>query len=238
MKLRASLIVGGLLHLTLKAETLFGPGSVVINTNEAVLINTMSMDSDSGYFSFFIDGKDFSQDLGHDFGNGPQYAIAGPHTVTITNATLVTFQRVQGSAVQTIILPPDSTNMINLPSGKTIQFFDALPSNRSISVQIKSPSSTNNYSIFGGGFGSYNHPVLSGPATLSIINPYGTPYALVSYYFTDQVLQLPPQGFLAVPAPRSEIDIQKSYDLINWQPIGAFNTSSENGAFFRLHILK
>jgi hypothetical protein len=202
---------------SIPAETLFGNGATTIGTNETIIINYLS---ESGG-QFYCDGQNLNFNSLSSI-----YAISGPHTIAVTNG-LITFQRLTNSTIQTIILPEDATNMISVPAGKTIQFFKPIGS---LIATVTPSGSTNTYTL---GW-DYNCPTITGPATISLT----VGYAVVSFYFTDQVVQLPQQGFLNLPSPLLEVDVQKSYDLVSWTTTAAFLTDAEAGAFYRLKMLQ
>jgi hypothetical protein len=107
------------------------------------------------------------------------------------------------------------------------------------SALISPLGSTNVYNLFWSGNGSNpnNHtPSVTGPVTITFIRD-GYPL-VISYYLTDEILQLPAQGFLNVPAPALEVNVQKSYDLTDWTNVAAFNTSAEAKAYYRLKMLQ
>ncbi|HEY9172576.1 MAG TPA: hypothetical protein VI136_09865 [Verrucomicrobiae bacterium] len=222
----------------LPAETVFGPGVVNIATNEAILINLVRTIVAPGGNDCYIDGLLTSFPLSMAWGG---MAIAGPRQLVLSNRIWVTFQRLQGSSVKTLLVKSGETDGINVPAGKTIQFFEPMGMTYSAGHMVRPPNSAG-YPLFGesqgrAGIETVGSPTVTGPAEIGIAGS-STHAALISYYFTDEVLQLPPGGFTAAPAPALEINIEKSFDLTNWVPTGAFNTSAEAGAFYRLRILK
>ena len=233
------------------ANTLFSPGSITIATNQTILITTMGGES---YVETYLDGQPLFFEARSPSPASPQYAIAGNHTLTLSNnvgSGFITYQLLNGSSIKTILLNNSfidtngypvfsGTNSINVPAGKTAQFFDPI-ADSDLSALISPQGSTNVYKLF-----SFTQPYqpssscpsVTGPVTIrfSITN---SGYAnIVSYYFTDEILQLPQQGFLAVPAPALEVDVQKSYNLTDWTNVGAFKTSAEAKAFYRLQMLQ
>jgi hypothetical protein len=232
------------------AETLFSPGSITIATNQTILITTLGGES---YEETYLDGQPLFFEGRSVSSAGTPYAIAGNHTLTLSNyigSSFITYQLLNGSSIKTIVLNNsftnnggtffNGTNSIYIPAGKTAQFFAPI-ADSDFSALILPDGSTNVYNLFS--FAqewqpSYSGPAVTGPVTIqfSITN---SDYAdVVSYYFTDEILQLPPQGFLNVPAPVLEVDVQKSYNLTDWTNVGAFNTSAEAKAFYRLQILQ
>ena len=241
------------ISLALKANTLFSPGTITIGTNQAMLINSTAGQGTNyvNYPTVFADGIPigFSGSSPFVFVQGQvsikpkKFAIAGPHSIYFSNDAncYISYQLINSSAIQTIFqtnADVGQTNTLIVPAGKTIQFFAPIPvASIYLGVNpctISPDGSTNSYPLFDQ---SFSEPSITGPATITLISSGGVP-ALYSYYFTDQILQLPAQGFLNVPAPQLEVNIQKSYNLTDWTNVGAFNTSAEAGAFYRLKILQ
>lgn len=175
----------------LRAETLCGPGTITIPTNQAIIINTvrtnvpgpnmatdtrLSVDPDN--FIYFFTGAI----------QNPRFAIAGPRTLMFTNYwsgspdLVVTFQRVKSSAIKTIMCAGNQPNVVNVPAGKTIQFFDFL-GNGNVIITIQPTNSADTFTLFNS-FNSgpvlYSRPSATGPATITVSS--GSP-TLVSYYF-------------------------------------------------------
>lgn len=237
--------------VSLRADTLFSPGSITIGTNQAILITTMGDNMDNGTTA--LDGAPLSFD-DVTYGGTFNYAIAGSHTLSLSNpdnnsgSGFITYQILNGSSIKTIFLNDTNngsftgTNSLFVPAGKTVQFFTPINYfGGSVSAVISSQGSTNTYNLIER-HSNYNNPAVSGPATitfsLTLNNNWSNDPFLISYYFTDEILQVPPQGYLKTPAPALEVDVQKSYDLTTWTNVGAFNTSAEAGAFYRLKILQ
>lgn len=212
-----------------RAETFYGPGSISVATNETILITTLG--GQGGGWDCSIDGQTVS--LRYSDNKPYRYAISGPHTFGVTGISFVTFQRLQGSSVRTLILN-GGTNYISISAGKTAQFFQPMTGYLGGKIQaiVHPEGSTNSYSFLDES-GGYPHPSVSGSAVVEVSG-----FGAVSYYLTDDILQLPPQGFLQTPALTLEVNIEKSYDLTNWIPTGTFNTEAEAGAFYRLRMLK
>jgi hypothetical protein len=242
-----SVICGCLLAgaAAVRAETLFGPGTINIATNQAIVITTPPVSDMDNSIDFYLDGVAMKFDLMMN-GWNPRYFIAGPHALTLSNHCFITFQRLEGSAVKTIVCLYPSTNSIHVPAGKTIQFLARSRSeNNGLRTTAVSTNSLDPYPLYytsnpRNDYAGTSGPALSGPCDIYLIledTGYGSPL-FVSYYFTDEVLQLPPTGFQPTPAPALEVNIEKSNDLTNWTPTAAFNTDAEARAFYRLRIIK
>ncbi len=166
------------------ADTLYGPGTITILTNQAIVINTFGGDT-----QFSIDGQ--SVDVNPNLPLNPRVAIAGPHSVTITNADgwpslFITFQRLKSSAIKTLITSGTQTNAVSVPPGKTIQFFDSLGQ---ANISIQPTNSANVYNLIGGQYSGesgnpspYTRPSATGAGIVAVSNFYGS-VSVVSYYF-------------------------------------------------------
>jgi hypothetical protein len=243
---KAAFVFGCLLAATAggRAETLFGPGTINIATNEAIVITTPPVSDIDASIGFYLDGLAMEFDMGMN-GWNPRYFIAGPHALTISNHYFITFQRLQDSSVKTVVCPNPSTNLIHVPVGKTIQFLARSRSqnNNGFRAMVVSTNSPEPYAMHytsnpRGEYGGSSAPALSGPCDIYLVQDDFSSPLFVSYYFTDEVLQLPPAGFLPTPAPALEVNMEKSYDLTNWIPTATFNTEAEARAFYRLRLLK
>jgi hypothetical protein len=233
------LLVCGFLSIAANSfctETVFGPSTIRVGTNEAILLTTIQAE---GMPDLIVDGVGLSTDSLPDFGDGPTIALAGPHDLVVTNHTgaedfFVTFQRLTNSPIRTVMAVTAGEHFINVPTGKTIQMFPVLGKPEYITVQRQ--NSTNWIRCFEG---RYRQPSIAGPVTVRVVfDPdYGWETAF-SYYLTDEVVQFPPQGLLSVPAPILQVNIEKSYDLTNWTPKAVFHTDAEAKAFYRLKMLK
>lgn len=236
------LLTFGLFLLSVSAETFYGPGTITIATNEAILINSMRPPSGAMFVDdttnlFFGSGSYAS----YDYRYGQRYAIAGPHTLIVSSGDSddefwMTFQRLQGSSIHTIIAKA-GTNTVNIASGKTLQFFPIFGKGSNLKLEVHPTGSTNTYL-----WTTYNYnyiaPSFAGPACLNIIVEDASETDVVSFYFTDEILQLPPSGLLNTPSPSLEINVEKSQNLKDWTPVSAFNTEAEAISFYRLRILK
>jgi hypothetical protein len=220
------------------AETFFGPGTINIETNETILITTCA---GTGLNEWDFNG--IRVQMIYVRPDSP-YVFAGPGNLSTTNQNVVTFRRLLGSAIKMMVINCGGTNVINVPTGKTIQFFQRIYNNVfdnpvNPDFRIRPQGSTNVYPF---GIGYEAPPAFTGPATIeATIDSYFCPNSdsvIVPYFFTDELLQLPSSGFLRTPAPALEVNVEKSYNLTNWVPTAAFNTEAEAGAFYRLRMLK
>jgi hypothetical protein len=216
-------------------ETFCGPGSLNIATNEAIVIQMVGGTD----FQWYFDDK--SIPLYPDEPGNP-LAFAGPANLTTSSNNFITFQRLRGTAVKTTVISCNGTNVFNIPAGRTVQFFRLASSSAyNLNSRFQPQGSTNYYpfTYFGA---QVIPPSFTGPLTIEIsLSPADCPgnaVGIASYFFTDEVLQVPPGGYLQIPAPAMEVNIEKSYNLSNWIPTAAFHTGVEAGAFDRLRMLK
>ena len=251
------LTITAALAVSVQAQTLFGPGTIIIGTNETILITTLNAGSDvpdDGAPNLLIDGVDVSHYDHNPYGAIPSpgfYAITGPHTITVTNFGFsgstnpndffVSFQRITNSPIHTVFVNgiSPSTNFINIPAGETIQLLPPL-GNSSIPIMIQPQNSTNwfNWNPWNTSQG-FPSASVTGAATIAVGSSQELNGGIaLSYYFTGEVVQFPPSGLLNLSTPILEVNIQKSYDLTNWTPSATFHTDAEAKAFYRLQMLK
>jgi len=233
MKSVSLLLCSSLLFITnaVRAETLFGGGIITVATNETILVTTLNWNFNVPLM-VNLDGIDITLSGAWYYG-GSVLAITGPRKLSVTNpqgGVILTFQRLTNSPVQTIMTGVGTTNVFNVPNGKTVQFFHFLGER---SLWFQPNSSTNWFQWYSDDAGT---PSVSGPLMVRI-SPSSGP-AVWSYYFTDDVVQFPPNGLVTVPAPVLQVNIEKSYNLTNWIPTATFHTEAEAEAFYRLRMLK
>ena len=208
------LITALLISLGVRAEIFLGSNtnvnSLVVASNEAILISAMRID-------FAYDGSDFPlhgqinlngtmQSLGLDYSSG--YALAGPATLNFpadsgTNSlpVCICFQRITGSSIHSLYMPVyNSTNSfpsIQIPAGKTCHFFHPIFEypDGFMYVNVQTGSTTVSNILISGG------EEFSGPVNLTFWGGGGNFGAVVSFYQTDDALNLP-NGILQGPRVR------------------------------------
>jgi hypothetical protein len=239
----ALLVVSGFLLIAANSyctETLFGPGTIKIGTNETILITGMGSARGEVGPKLSLDGVDVTPDLDFYVFANLISAVSGPHNLVATNESLsdffITFQRLTNSTITTIVTLPNATNVINVPEGKTIQFFSPLGDFYSIPAMVQPQESTEWVTLRFLWNSGLPYPCLAGVAKIRFSTT--TVANLYSYYFTDDVVQFPPRGLLSLPATILQVHIEKSSDLANWTPKAVFHTEAETGAFYRLKMLK
>jgi hypothetical protein len=175
-----SLTVALLASTSVYAETLYGTNTITIETNTAIIINCFGPRT-----QFYIDGQYMNLGSLYAAGAGcapnPRLAIAGHHTLTLTNAydgeptdAFVTFQLLKSPVIKTMVLSVGQTSTVTVPEGKTIQFYD-LPS--FLIANVQPSNSARSYSFSFGSIGgetgnfTYSHPSATGPATVTVSNP-------------------------------------------------------------------
>jgi hypothetical protein len=241
-----SLIGGVAVFLTLgsvHAETLYGPGIISVGANETILLTTINVNSIDDLELEIPDLIVNIDSLLWNSFSSPVFALTGPYDLYVfprtTNSNFfLSFQRITNSPIKTVLTEAYTTNYIQVPAGKTIQLFPPLGNAQTILAQTS--SSTNWLRCY---FGNRcPAPSLTGPVRIKVglskANSSFRDATVLSYYFTDQVVQFPPAGLLKVPAPQLEVNVEKSYDLQQWTPAAAFHTDTEPGAFYRLRMLR
>jgi len=175
------------------AETLYGPGTIIIPTNQTIVINTIGINA-----KLYIDGQFVDTNPAAFNVNNPRFAIAGPHSVTTTDENgpdvFVTFQRVKGPLINTVVTSGGQTNTVNVPAGKTIQFFDWL-GRTELTVTIQPTNSVAKYNLVSHVYNQFTHPSATGPATVEISSVIGST-SIVSYYFVSRPRTTPPTDLI------------------------------------------
>ena len=220
-------------------ETFFGPGVITIASNETIIVTTVLGYGAAGT----LDGKEWSiyykpDTLNFDFMPIVGGAITGPHIIEITNQACLTYQKLIGSAVKTFVVQAGTTNTITIPEGKTIRFFVPLGQGT-----VEGELNRGGQSLYlASSMWLLKNETLSGPMTIRI---WGQDYSdgrkctfVFSYYYTDEIVQLPAQGVLPRLGQRAEVNVEKSGDLTNWTPTAAFLTTEGSNSFYRLRILR
>lgn len=203
----------------------------LIASNEAVLIYRSTVAE-----AFFIRDGVTNQLRSFDATPLEPCAFAGPAEMLIVTPGMMSFKRLFNSGIRTVIISPTTTNVIEIPSGKTARFFRAT-----------APSGINLYELSfekegvvvdqaGGKWA----PVITGgeeyqgPLKITIRNHV---YSVsVSYYFIEDFLTVPELGFLQGPTGSFEITVEKSGDLTNWTPVIIQPTANDQKAFYRLKL--
>jgi hypothetical protein len=210
------------------AETIVVPNgatnSIVVGTNEAIIVD---------YTSFSFGGVFYGR-------GGTNYlvpfrrrsALAGPCEISFPSASAVTFHRVQTSAIITLVLGSNQTNTIVIPSGKTARFFAPDPSAGYLIRQ--GTNSLHLDELPDDGF------ELTGPMILTVTGySLGQSRAAVSYFITEDFVEVTAEGYLKGPTGTFEVLVEKSTDLVSWTPVMVQNTViADSRAFYRLRIQK
>lgn len=247
--MRTHIILSTCLLLTAqaRAETFLGwPASstpLTVASNEAIVISTISVPrySTRAHCWGSINGQSFSCEIYCP--SVGEWALAGPATINFeagnyTTAPVVCFKRLSGSGIQSVYTPKEAvTNSISVPEGKVCRFFVPFgysPSftEAAISVPIMADFGTNSVGpVFLRG-----REELTGLRSFSILSDTEGIGSVVSFYFTDEALQLP--DGLAVQAPTGDytVTVEKSLNLTNWFPSVIQSATSAEKAFYRLKI--
>ena len=159
-------------------------------------------------------------------------AFAGPMDILFSASTnhLISFKRMQGNAIKSVVFSYGHPNTISVPAGKTLRFFSFIPlPNYEIPVNASVTKGTNTLYREGVGF-LHRNAEFSGPLEITLTSLFQSPEpietaAVYSYYFTEDFLVMPETGFLQGPTGAFEISVEKSGDLTNWFPVMVQNTS-------------
>jgi hypothetical protein len=231
------------------AETFVGITSatnrLVVGTNEAIIISKFYCPpTNSRSFQLVKDGVIFeSSSEGITIRISPMNpsALAGPCELITTNQSIIHFQRIATSSVQTaILLPSASTNTstVSVPSGRTLKIF--LPFPPRLNGWLRLNRGTNSVHFYpGGSVNGDSTEEFTGPLDVTFIGPLtGTDCGVFSFVMTDEP-QVVPQG-VTVQSPTGAFQflVEKSVDLTNWVPSVIQNLQGNQKAYYRLRITK
>lgn len=176
------------------------------------------------------------------FTSGGPYALNGPCQIAFVSymdpttpaPVVVSYDLLSNSLLHSLIIPPDSTNVVSVPAGKSIRFLN--PTDPGISDPgLTFQNRTNTVH----GLHINNGDEFAGPLTITIIHSgFINQAQLISYYFTDDFFVVPDTGYIRGPTGSFEIAVEKSADLSAWYPVVVHNTGSDQKAFYRLRIQK
>ena len=245
MKRTLAIVVLSATAFTGTAETFLGVTSatnrLVVGTNEAIFISRFSPVGPS--FQLVKDGAVYNSSFGSPIRLGPTspVSLAGPCELVLTNQTMVQFQRLPTSSVQTLILPGSaSTNTatVSVPSGKTIRVFRPLPLNMSLSLRLS--RGTNSMPLDSGALlATLGTEEFTGPLDVTFLGPLtGADAGIFSYAITEDA-QIAPAG-VAIQSPTGQfhLEVERSTNLTNWSPAVIQSLVEDQKAFYRLRITK
>ena len=232
--------------LTGKTETFIGSTSatnrLVVGTNEALIIHAFGLSGGiPNGFQLIKDTTTNSFALPGTCSLNSPIAVAGPCEFTFTKSAIVSFRRIPTSAIQTVIVAPNTNSTtVSVPSNRTILIFNPL------NAQAFSPSfgvsatvsRGTNIAPFSVG-GTYGNAEITGPADLVFSVGGGqTEPNVISYVITDEA-QIVPQG-VTVQAPTGsfQFQVEKSDNLTNWVPAVIQNLQGYQKGYYRLRITK
>ena len=216
-----------------QSEVFIGPTSstnrLVVNTNEAILVSVIT--ATNAYEGFnariAIGGANYPIGLSNEL-DFPA-AFAGPIELILANQGIISYQSVQGAAIQSILVTSNSTTVITVPAGKSLRFFR--PSGGRMNLEVTKGGKTAIGELMTG------KEEFTGPVSLRPFHQSLSSFvSIVSYYYTDGFVVLPEQGLLRGPTGSFEITVEKSVDLTNWFPVVVHGTSADQKAFYRLKL--
>ena len=166
--------------------------------------------------------------------NGPcQLAFVTDTTFLTPAAVVVSYKLLSNSLLHSLIVTPGSTNLISVPSGKSIRFLNPTAEGAT-PTGFTFENGTN--TVYGVGIS--NGAEFTGPLTLTKISSAYSGSQLISYYFTDDFFVVPDTGYIQGPTGSFEIAVEKSVDMTAWCPVVVHHTGSDQQAFYRLRIGK
>lgn len=224
-----------------RAELFLGPSSstnqLLIATNEMIVVSDQvgTLPDSPWPFTVFLvaNGATNTLPIVGEFNiRGVGFHFVGPAELVLTNVEVgFSFRRISAPYMKSVLLPPESSNTVVVPSGRTIRM---LYGNKVVDyVSISRNGET--------GFLAVDRPQTggeySGPLTVRLRNdrPYGV---LIPYYFIEDAVVLPEQKLLMGPVGSFEILVEKSADLTNWIPVIAHTTSVDQKQFYRLRLTR
>ncbi len=233
----------GCLPLAAQSETFIGvttlQNRLLIPTNSAALFNSFLGTNRWGdrhvEFDVVKDGRvcHFNAYV-YMFGHLPS-ALTGPAELRFTNAVVVNYQLVYGSAIHSVLVANGETSeVITIPEGKRLKLFKTLGYLDHATIQVTRGDVTIRHEL---GDGS-EHPggeEFTGPLAIRV-SAGGAEPMVVSYFITDDFLKIPEFGLLQGPTGTFEIAVEKSVDLTNWFPVVVDRTESVQKEFFRLRL--
>jgi hypothetical protein len=209
-----------------------GTDSIVVGTNEAIIVD-YTTDTPGGVF-YGRGGTNYLVRFDrHTAWAGPcEFSFLG---FPFPQSTAVTFRRVQTPAITTLVLGSNETTTIVIPPGKTAKFFAGEVGQRSTISQ-----GTNSVGLYVPDDGLE----LAGPLTVTVAgrsytDSFGEHRAALSYFITEDFLEVTADGYLKGPTGTFEVLVEKSTDLLSWAPVMVQNTvTADTRAFYRLRIQK
>lgn len=225
-----------------RAEIFIGPSSttnrILIATNEMIVVSDRigGVINAPPPFTGFLVVNGVTNDLriAETFSEvlGENLHFLGPAELVLTNIGVgFSFRRISAPYVKSLFLPPQSTNTIAVPPGKTIRLLYG-----NIFVQFISISRDSEP-----GFAALNRGQTggeySGPLTVHLWNDRSYS-VLVPYYFIEEAVVLPEQKLLMGPVGSFEILVEKSADLTNWIPVIAHTTAIDQKQFYRMRLTR
>jgi hypothetical protein len=236
-------LAGLLLAGTVQAEVFIGPTSssnrLTIASGEAIIICSRFGSSLGMQCAWIVGGTTnaFSMKPTTPTTSGQTPALKGPaELVLLDSNSAVSFKRISGEAIQTVVVTQEQPFTLSVPAGKTVKFFhsfydDGFSGRGHIPGTISNSVSSASGELGGAEF--------TGPLMISVPDEYQLLSTLIfSYYFTDDMLVLPDTGYIRGPSGSFEIAIEKSANLTNWTTVAVQNTGSDTAAFYRLRITK
>lgn len=154
--------------------------------------------------------------------------LAGPLTLTFTNEIALSYRMLTNSTFETLVAP---NKTIEVPAGKTLRILGRSFTSTTFIKKAKIGPVT--VDIRG-------DAEIDGPVTVQISQPdvdVGlTTSDVLTYYFTDRAIVLPAHIAIQAATGSSEINVEKSSNLQNWQSAIVIPIANEEKVFYRLRF--
>lgn len=163
--------------------------------------------------------------------------MQGPAEIILraTNATessFVSYRTLPSQDLITIVHQGPGNLEVVVPDGKIMKFVSGCATTSpEPTFYFKNADGTKTSSI---SWLSMDKFFLRGPITFGLWDAFAENSQFLTYYFIDEVLELPDGAMQATPA--SIIAIEKSLNLTNWAPKAVISTPDEPKAFYRLRV--
>jgi uncharacterized membrane protein len=164
--------------------------------------------------------------------------VSGPVEIQFlpSVAHFLNYKLVQATSIKTFIARYGETNTIEVPTNKSVRFFQRIPKyGEDLLTMFTVIQGTNSFSISAEDL----NLDLTGPLTISVTTPDGSPSrvppeaAVFSYVIQEGGSIVTPQGVLQVPSSAA-LRLEKSTDLQKWLPAAVIEKQAEPAAFYRL----
>ena len=177
---------------------------------------------------FYLDQKD-----------QPKAVLPGPFELIKTNGgnRVISYQVLSGLPIFSEVVTSHSTNVLDVPSGKTIKFMPPIPRAGIQATRVSLQQGAKIVEAYIAGGEEFTGPL---KFKFSFFDPQTNTnrVEMYPYLFTENAVALPELKLLQGPSGNFQIGVDRSVDLTNWVPVIIHNTSDEQQAFYRLRLTK